>query len=156
MIRLKIKEIAQQKGMSQRRLSLRSGVDINTVRKLIQYPFSNVTTETLDKFAKVLGVDACPHLVWELSDLVHNAAAENPESKDKENHNSNAQSQNYPAQRKCGQCVTVEGGHHSETQSLGGVGQWVEERDDLEPFDRVGRAPGIVGAAGKDQGREDQ
>lgn len=58
MIRLKIKEIAQQKGMSQRRLSLRSGVDINTVRKLFQYPFSNVTTETLDKFAKVLGVDA--------------------------------------------------------------------------------------------------
>lgn len=58
MIRLKIKEAAAAQGMSQRRLSLRSGVDINTVRKLMQHPFSNVTTETLDKFAKVLGVPA--------------------------------------------------------------------------------------------------
>ena len=58
MVRLKIKEVAQQKGMSQRRLSLRSGVDINTVRKVFQHPTSIVTTETLDKFAKVLGVDA--------------------------------------------------------------------------------------------------
>lgn len=58
MVRLKIKEVAQQRGMSQRRLSLRSGVDINTVRKVFQHPFSVVTTETLDKFAKVLGVDA--------------------------------------------------------------------------------------------------
>ena len=71
MIRLKIKEIAQQKGMSQRQLSLRSGVDINTVRKLIQYPFSNVTTETLDKFAKVLGVDA--------SELIESVPDEKPE-----------------------------------------------------------------------------
>ena len=71
MIRLKIKEIAQQKGMSRRRLSLRSGVDINTVRKLFQYPFSNVTTETLDKFAKVLGVDA--------SELIESVPDEKPE-----------------------------------------------------------------------------
>ena len=58
MIRLRVKEIAQQKGISQRQLSLRSGVDINTVRKIFHYPQSIVTTETLDKFAEVLGVDA--------------------------------------------------------------------------------------------------
>lgn len=58
MIRLRVKEIAQQKGISQRQLSLRSGVDINTVRKIFRYPQSIVTTETLDKFAGVLGVDA--------------------------------------------------------------------------------------------------
>lgn len=58
MIRLRVKEVAQAKGVSQRQLSLRSGVDINTVRKIFRNPQSIVTTETLDKFARVLGVDA--------------------------------------------------------------------------------------------------
>jgi transcriptional regulator with XRE-family HTH domain len=34
MIRLKVKEIAQQKKISQRQLFLRSGVDITTVQKI--------------------------------------------------------------------------------------------------------------------------
>jgi len=58
MIRLRLREVAQQKDMSQRQLSLRSGVDINTVRKIFQRPTSILTTETLDKFAKVLQVVA--------------------------------------------------------------------------------------------------
>ena len=58
MIYLRIKEIAEEKGISQRKLSLKSGVDINTVRKLFRNPYSIVTTETLDKISKVLGVDA--------------------------------------------------------------------------------------------------
>ncbi len=58
MIRLKIKEVAAAKGVSQRKLSLRSEVDIKTVQKIYRYPYSIVTTETLDKLAKVLGVDA--------------------------------------------------------------------------------------------------
>ena len=58
MIYLKIKEIAEEKGISQRQLSLRSGVDINTVRKIFKHPYSIVTTETLDKLSKILGVDA--------------------------------------------------------------------------------------------------
>src|SRR6266566_4223140 len=57
-IRLRLREVAQQKDMSQRQLSLRSGVDINTVRKIFQRPTSILTTETLDKFAKVLQVVA--------------------------------------------------------------------------------------------------
>lgn len=57
MVRLKIKEVAESKGVSQRQLSLRSGVDINTVRIIYRYPYSIVTTETLDKLAKVLKVD---------------------------------------------------------------------------------------------------
>jgi transcriptional regulator with XRE-family HTH domain len=57
-VRLKVKEVAQSKGISQRRLSLRSGVDINTVRRIFQHPTSIVTTETLNKLANVLGVDA--------------------------------------------------------------------------------------------------
>ena len=47
--------------------------------------------------------------------------------------------------------MPIDGGYHGIAQSLGGIGQRVEERDDLEPFDRVERTPGIVGAAGKDQ-----
>ena len=58
MIRLKVKEIAAAKGISQRKLSIRSEVDIKTIQKIYRYPTSIVTTETLDKRANVLGVDA--------------------------------------------------------------------------------------------------
>ena len=58
MIRLKIKEIAAAKGISQRKLSIRSEVDIKTIQKIYRYPYSIITTETLDKLAKVLGVNA--------------------------------------------------------------------------------------------------
>jgi DNA-binding Xre family transcriptional regulator len=57
MVRLKIKEVAASKGISQRQLSLRSGVDINTVRRIHRNPYTIVTTETLDKLARVLKVD---------------------------------------------------------------------------------------------------
>jgi DNA-binding Xre family transcriptional regulator len=58
MIHLKVKEIAAAKGISQRKLSIRSEVDIKTIQKIYRYPYSIVTTETLDKIAKVLGVNA--------------------------------------------------------------------------------------------------
>jgi DNA-binding Xre family transcriptional regulator len=58
MIRLKIKEIAAEKGISQRKLSIRSEVDIKTIQKIYRYPTSIITTETLDKIAKVLNVNA--------------------------------------------------------------------------------------------------
>jgi DNA-binding Xre family transcriptional regulator len=58
MVRLKVKEIAQQKKMSQRQLYLRSGVDIKTLQKIYRDPHTIVTTETLGKLAKVLGVDS--------------------------------------------------------------------------------------------------
>ncbi len=56
-VRLKVKEIATQKGISQRQLSLRSGVTIKNIQKIYRRPYSIVTTETLDKLAQVLGVD---------------------------------------------------------------------------------------------------
>lgn len=58
MIRLKVKEVAARRKVSQRQLAMRSGVDINTVRKILRDPYSIVTTETLDKLALALGVDA--------------------------------------------------------------------------------------------------
>jgi len=57
-VRLKVKEIAKRQGFSQRKLSLKSGVDLNTVRRLFQHPETNVTIETLGRLADTMNVDA--------------------------------------------------------------------------------------------------
>ncbi len=57
MIRLKVKEVAETKDISQRKLSKLSGVDIKNIQKIFRDPFRIVNTETLDKLAKALGVD---------------------------------------------------------------------------------------------------
>lgn len=57
MFRLKVKEVAEASGMSQRQLFLRSGVDITTIRKLFRNPHTVITIETLARLAKVLDVD---------------------------------------------------------------------------------------------------
>lgn len=56
--RLKVRELAEARHISQRKLSMRSGVDIRTIQKIYRDPYKIVTTETLDKIAKVLEVDA--------------------------------------------------------------------------------------------------
>lgn len=57
MFRLKVKDIARAKGISQRQLFLRSGVDIRTVRRLFHHPEEGVNITTLAKLAVVLDVD---------------------------------------------------------------------------------------------------
>lgn len=56
-VRLRVGDIAREKGISQRKLSMRSGVDVNTVRRIFHDPLTTVTTETLGKLASVLDVD---------------------------------------------------------------------------------------------------
>lgn len=56
-VRLKVKEVATRQGFSQRKLSLRSGVDLNTVRRLFQHPDTNVSVVTLGRLATTMGVD---------------------------------------------------------------------------------------------------
>lgn len=57
-IRLRVKELAQARGLSQARLSRKSDVDLTTLRKIYNQPTSaNVTLETLDRLAKALEVD---------------------------------------------------------------------------------------------------
>ena len=56
MIRLKIKEIAEQKGFTMTRLSHRSEVSFNTIKSLFRNPYRSVNTETLERLAKALGV----------------------------------------------------------------------------------------------------
>ena len=72
MIRLKIKEVAEAKHISQRKLSMLSGVDIKNIQKIYRDPYRVVNTETLDKIARVLNVD-----VRELLESVPDDTVEN-------------------------------------------------------------------------------
>jgi DNA-binding Xre family transcriptional regulator len=54
MIRLRAKELATAKGISQAKLSRIADVDIKTMQKIFRYPYSIVTTETLNRIAKAL------------------------------------------------------------------------------------------------------
>ena len=56
-VRLRIKEVAQAKGFTQNSLSRATDISLNTIRKLWNKPYSNVTVETLHKIARVLKVD---------------------------------------------------------------------------------------------------
>jgi transcriptional regulator with XRE-family HTH domain len=53
-----VKEIAQAKGISQGRLARLSDVDYKTIQRIYREPTREITTTTLDKIAKALGVDA--------------------------------------------------------------------------------------------------
>lgn len=57
MFRLKVREVAQRKKISQRQLFFRSGVDLKTIQNIFRDPHTNVTAETLAKLAKALEVD---------------------------------------------------------------------------------------------------
>lgn len=57
-VRLRVKEVARGKGMSQGKLSRRADVGIDTVRRIFQNPnTANVTIETLARLASALQVD---------------------------------------------------------------------------------------------------
>ena len=56
-VKLRVKEIALEKGMSQGKLSRSADVDIKTLQRIYRLPTTIVTTETLGKLAKALGVD---------------------------------------------------------------------------------------------------
>ena len=58
MIRLKVREIAQEKGVSQGRLARLADMDVKTLKRIYRFPTSEISTGTLDKLAKALGVDA--------------------------------------------------------------------------------------------------
>jgi len=57
MVRLKVREVAEAKGMSMARLARRADIDYKTVQRIYRDPLREVTTTTLDKLAKALGVD---------------------------------------------------------------------------------------------------
>lgn len=56
MIRIKLKEVAEEKGLSMTKISQRSEVSYNTVKSLFRNPFRPISTDVLERLAKVLGV----------------------------------------------------------------------------------------------------
>jgi DNA-binding Xre family transcriptional regulator len=74
-VKLRVKEIAKEKGISQGKLSRSADVDIKTLQRIYRQPTTIVTTETLGKLAKALGVDA--------SELIESVADDTLEKSDK-------------------------------------------------------------------------
>ena len=58
MIRLKIREIAESKGINQGKLSRLSDVGYSTIRRIFDDPHYSVNFSTLEKIAKALEVPA--------------------------------------------------------------------------------------------------
>ncbi len=58
MIRLKVREVAEAKKMSMRKLVKKSGIAYNTLRTIYRDPYRRVSTDTLDRIATALDVDA--------------------------------------------------------------------------------------------------
>ncbi len=56
MVRLRVKEIAKQKGISMGKLSRASDISYRTVQRIYNDPAYTPTIPTLEKIAKVLGV----------------------------------------------------------------------------------------------------
>jgi DNA-binding Xre family transcriptional regulator len=56
MVRLRVKEIAEAKGLSVPKLARRADLDNRTVYRIVHDPFAEVTTVTLGRLAKALGV----------------------------------------------------------------------------------------------------
>lgn len=67
MVRLRVKEIAEQKGFNQSSLSRAADISFNTVKRIYRDPYKEVTTTTLERLAKALGVSIAD-LIEELPD----------------------------------------------------------------------------------------
>ena len=55
-LRLKVKEVAEEHGISMTKLHIKSEVAYSTVRRLFRDPFAEVTTTTINRLANALGV----------------------------------------------------------------------------------------------------
>lgn len=56
MVRLKVKELAEQRGFNMSSLSRAANISFNTVKRIYRDPYRSTNTETLERIAKVLGV----------------------------------------------------------------------------------------------------
>ena len=71
-VRLRVKEVAREKGFSMGRLQRDANVAYNTVKRMYKNPYHVITTETLGKLAKALGVPP-GELVEEVPDSTSSA-----------------------------------------------------------------------------------
>nr|BBH95359.1 hypothetical protein KTA_35580 [Thermogemmatispora argillosa] len=56
MLRLRVKEVAEAKGISRTKLSQRSEVSYNIIKEIFRDPYHVVTTDTLQRLARALRV----------------------------------------------------------------------------------------------------
>ena len=56
MIRLRVKEVAEAKGYNMTSLSRKTELAFTTVKKIFRNPYAEISTYTLGKIARVLGV----------------------------------------------------------------------------------------------------
>ena len=74
MIRLRISEVAKEKGISMRKLAKEAGIAYNTLRLIYRNPHRDISLYTLDSIAQVLGVppgdliESVPHKELPLTD----------------------------------------------------------------------------------------
>jgi DNA-binding Xre family transcriptional regulator len=59
MIRLRVKEVAQEKGVSQGKLSRMANVDPKTIKNIYHDPLVDIRLSTLARIAQALGVPSC-------------------------------------------------------------------------------------------------
>ncbi len=57
MVRLKLKEVIQEKKVSQSKLSRMADVSLNTIQAIYHNPYHDVVLSTLDRIAKALRVN---------------------------------------------------------------------------------------------------
>ncbi len=55
-LRLRVKEVAEERGVSMTRLHITSEVAYSTIRRIFRDPFVEVTTTTINRLATALGV----------------------------------------------------------------------------------------------------
>ena len=67
MIRQRIKEVAESKGINQGKLSRLSDVGYSTIRRIFDDPYYSINFSTLEKIAKALGIPA-KELIEEVPD----------------------------------------------------------------------------------------
>jgi DNA-binding Xre family transcriptional regulator len=72
-VRLRVKEVAKEKGFSMGRLQRDANVAYNTVKRMFKDPYYITTTETLGKLARALGVPP-GELIEEVPDDMHNTS----------------------------------------------------------------------------------
>ena len=70
-VRLRVKEVAREKGFSMGKLQRSADVAYNTVKRMFKDPYYVTTTETLGKLARALGVPPGT-LIEEVPDDVNN------------------------------------------------------------------------------------
>jgi DNA-binding Xre family transcriptional regulator len=68
-VRLRVKEVAKEKGISMGKLQRDADVAYNTVKRMFKDPYYITTTETLGKLARALGVQP-GDLIEEVPDSV--------------------------------------------------------------------------------------